>query len=103
MYERKYYRYSKIRITVFTTLRRTKNDLKAMNNAIQILKQFQRFFDVLKAKMNGVFIQKLEDSIHSTSQKSIIHLDKNEQLKGLEHIDVLYESILNKKRLKDLL
>ena len=49
--------------------------------------------------MNGV-IQKLEDTIHSTTDKSIIHLDKNEQLKGLEHIDVLYESILNKKVLK---
>lgn len=33
--------------------------------------------------MNGV-LQKLEDSINSTQQKSIIHLDKNEQLKGLE-------------------
>jgi len=52
-------------------------------------------------EMNGV-IQKLEDSIHARSQKSIIHLDKNEQLKGLEYIDILYDAILNKKVLNIL-
>jgi predicted DNA-binding transcriptional regulator YafY len=52
-------------------------------------------------EMNGV-IQKLEDSIHARSQKSIIHLDKNEQLKGLEHIDILYDAILNKRVLNIL-
>ena len=47
--------------------------------------------------MSGV-IQRLEDSIISgKNQKSIIHLDKNENLKGLEFIDVLYKAILKKK------
>ena len=37
--------------------------------------------------------------MHSAQQQSIIHLDKNEQLKGLEYIDILYNAILNKKTL----
>lgn len=70
-----------------------------MNNAIQILKQFKDFS--MFREMNGV-LQKLEDSVNAVQQKSIIHLDKNEQLKGLEYIDVLYQAILNKKVLKIL-
>lgn len=96
VYERRYYRYSDPEYSIHQ-ISVNENDLKAMNNAIQILKQFKDFS--MFKDMNGV-IQKLEDSIHSTNQKSIIHLDKNEQLKGLEHIDVLYENILNKKVLK---
>ncbi|WP_027378216.1 helix-turn-helix transcriptional regulator [Chryseobacterium daeguense] len=98
VYEKKYYRYSDPDYSIHN-ISVNESDLKAMNNAVQILKQFKDFS--MFKEMNGV-IQKLEDSIHSTSQKSIIHLDKNEQLKGLEHIDILYESILNKKVLKIL-
>jgi len=98
VYEKKYYRYSYPDYSIHQ-ISVNENDLKAMNNAIQILKQFKDFS--MFKDMNGV-IQKLEDSIQSTNQKSIIHLDKNEQLKGLEHIDILYESILNKKVLKIL-
>ena len=98
VYERKYYRYSDPDYSIHN-ISVNESDLKAMNNAVQILKQFKDFS--MFKEMNGV-IQKLEDSIHSTNQKSIIHLDKNEQLKGLEHIDILYESVLNKKVLKIL-
>ncbi|MDQ0780693.1 YafY family protein [Chryseobacterium sp. W4I1] len=98
VYERKYYRYSDPEYSIHN-ISVNESDLKAMNNAVQILKQFKDFS--MFKEMNGV-IQKLEDSIHATNQKSIIHLDKNEQLKGLEHIDVLYEGILNKKVLKVL-
>ncbi|TDX86851.1 helix-turn-helix transcriptional regulator [Epilithonimonas xixisoli] len=96
VYERRYYRYSDPEYSIHQ-ISVNENDLKAMNNAVQILKQFKDFS--MFKDMNGV-IQKLEDSIQSTNQKSIIHLDKNEQLKGLEHIDTLYGSILNKKVLK---
>ncbi len=92
VYERKYYRYSNPEYSIHN-ISVNENDLKAMNNAIQILKQFKDFS--MFKEMNGV-LQKLEDSVKSTQQKSIIHLDKNERLKGLEYIDVLYESILNK-------
>lgn len=98
VYERKYYRYSDPEYSIHN-ISVNESDLKAMNNAVQILKQFKDFS--MFKDMNGV-IQKLEDSIHSTNQKSIIHLDKNERLKGLEHIDILYESIVNRKVLKIL-
>ncbi|KMQ69329.1 transcriptional regulator [Chryseobacterium sp. FH2] len=93
VYERKYYRYSDPDYSIHN-ISVNESDLKAMNNAVQILKQFKDFS--MFKEMNGV-IQKLEDSIQSTNQKSIIHLDKNEQLKGLEHIDILYDAILHKK------
>ncbi|MCY0967930.1 helix-turn-helix transcriptional regulator [Chryseobacterium wangxinyae] len=98
VYDKKYYRYSDPDYSIHQ-ISVNENDLKAMNNAVQILKQFKDFS--MFKDMNGV-IQKLEDSIHATNQKSIIHLDKNEQLKGLEHIDILYEAILNKKVLSIL-
>ncbi|MDW9381904.1 WYL domain-containing protein [Chryseobacterium sp. JV558] len=98
VYERKYYRYNDPEYSIHN-ISVNESDLKAMNNAVQILKQFKDFS--MFKEMNGV-IQKLEDSIQATNQKSIIHLDKNEQLKGLEHIDILYESIANKKVLKIL-
>lgn len=96
VYERKYYRYSDPDYSIHN-ISVNESDLKAMNNAVQILKQFKDFS--MFKEMNGV-IQKLEDSIHATHQKSIIHLDKNEQLKGLEHIDTLYDAILHKKVLR---
>jgi len=50
----------------------------------------------------GGIIQKLEDKVYTekTHQASIIHLDKNENLKGLEHLDILYQAILKKICLK---
>nr|WP_322623418.1 WYL domain-containing protein [uncultured Flavobacterium sp.] len=93
VYEKKYYRYSDPEYSIHN-ISVNENDLKAMNNAIQILKQFKDFS--MFSEMNGV-LQKLENSIHSVQQKSIIHLDKNDRLKGLEFIDVLYQSILDKK------
>ncbi len=68
VYERKYYRYSDPDYSIHN-ISVNESDLKAMNNAVQILKQFKDFS--MFKDMNGV-IQKLEDSIHSTNQKSII-------------------------------
>ncbi len=98
VYERKYYHYSDPDYSIHN-ISVNESDLRAMNNAVQILKQFKDFS--MFKEMNGV-IQKLEDSIQSTQQKSIIHLDKNERLRGLEYIDILYQAILNKKVLRIL-
>ncbi|MGA9213279.1 helix-turn-helix transcriptional regulator, partial [Kaistella sp.] len=98
VFDRKFYRYSDSEYSIHH-ISVTENDLKTMNNAIQILKQFKDFS--MFKEMNGV-IQKLEDSVNSVQEKSIIHLDKNERLKGLEFIDVLYQAILNKKVLRIL-
>jgi predicted DNA-binding transcriptional regulator YafY len=94
VYDRKFYRYSDDTFSI-KNIPVTENDIQIINESIQLLKQFKDFS--LFKQMSGV-IQRLEDSVISgKNQKSIIHLDKNENLKGLEFIDVLYEAILTKK------
>ena len=98
VYDRKYYKYSEPDYSI-TNIPVTDNDIKVMNDAIQLLRQFKDFS--LFREMNGV-LQRLEDSVYSSQKnnKSIIHLDKNEQLKGLEFIDPIYAAIQQKKVLK---
>ena len=59
VYERRFYRYTDPEYSIHN-ISVNENDLKTMNNAIQILKQFKDFS--MFKEMNGV-IQKLEDSI----------------------------------------
>ncbi len=95
VYNRKYYRYSEEGYSIMN-IPVTENDVKIMNDAIQILRQFKDFS--LFKEMDGV-LQRLEDSVYSSQKenKAIIHLDKNEQLKGLHFIDPLYNAIQQKK------
>lgn len=96
VYNRKFYRYSDENYSI-RNIPLSNNDLDTIHNAIEILKQFKDF-SVFK-EMNGL-LHKLEDSIQSTKNKSIIHLDKNDLLKGLDFLEPLYKSILNKKVLE---
>ena len=98
VYDRKFYRYSEEGYSI-KNIPVTDNDVKIMNEAIQMLRQFKDFS--LFKEMDGV-LQRLEDSVYSSQKnnRAIIHLDKNEQLKGLEFIDPIYEAIQNKKVIK---
>lgn len=98
VYERRFYKYAEPDYSI-TNIPVTDNDIKVMNDAIQLLRQFKDFS--LFKEMNGV-LQRLEDSVYSSQEnkKSIIHLDKNEQLKGLEFIDPIYAAIQQKKAIK---
>ncbi|APG66406.1 WYL domain-containing protein [Tenacibaculum todarodis] len=95
VYERKYYRYAEEDYSI-KNIPVTDNDIKIMNEAIQMLRQFKDFS--LFQEMDGV-LQRLEDSVYSSQKnnRAIIHLDKNEQLKGLKFIDPIYEAIQHKK------
>jgi len=95
VYDRKFYKYDDDDFSI-VNIPVTNKDVKIMNEAIQLLKQFKDFS--LFKEMDGV-LQRLEDSVYSSQKdkRAIIHLDKNEQLKGLEFIDVLYDVIQNKK------
>jgi len=98
VYDRKFYKYDDENYSI-VNIPVTDTDVKVMNEAIQLLKQFKDFS--LFKEMDGV-LQRLEDSVY-TAQKNhrpIIHLDKNELLKGLEFIDVIYDAIQRKKVLK---
>ncbi len=98
VYEKKYYTYSDPNFSI-TDIPLTKMDMDVLTESVEMLKQFKKFslFD----ELNGV-IQKLEDKIYneSANRKPIIHIDKNENLRGLEHIDLLYQAIVKKIVLK---
>ncbi|NRR91315.1 WYL domain-containing protein [Winogradskyella undariae] len=95
VYDRKFYKYEDADYSIIN-IPVTDKDIKVMNEAIQLLRQFKDFS--LFKEMDGV-LQRLEDSVNSSQKdkRAIIHLDKNEQLKGLEFIDTLYEAIQTKK------
>lgn len=91
VYERKYYRYSDPTYSI-TDVPLTESDMDVLSESVTVLRQFRDFS--LFSELNGV-LQKLEDKIYRNDgqREPIIHLDKNESLRGLEHLDVLYQAI----------
>lgn len=92
VYDKKYYKYEDDTYSI-TNIPLTENDMNVLSETVEMLKQFKDFS--LFSELSGI-IQRLEDKVHTekTKQSSIIHLDKNENLKGLEHLDTLYQAIL---------
>jgi predicted DNA-binding transcriptional regulator YafY len=91
VYDKKYYTYDNPDYTI-TDVPLSQLDMDVLTESVQMLSQFKSFS--LFAELNGV-VQKLEDKIHNATGKTrpIIHMDTNEQLRGLEHIDTLYRAI----------
>lgn len=94
VYDKKYYRYEDEEYSI-TDIPITENDMNVLSETVEMLKQFKDFS--LFSELGGI-IQRLEDKVYTekTHQSAIIHLDKNENLKGLEHLDTLYQAILKK-------
>ncbi len=94
VYQKKYYKYDDPNYSI-TDIPLTESDMNVLSESVEMLKQFKDFS--LFSELGGI-IQRLEDKIYTEKnhQPSIIHLDKNEHLKGLEYLDVLYQSILKK-------
>lgn len=92
--QRKYYTYENENYSI-TDIPLTQIDMDVLTESVEMLRQFKDFS--LFSELSGV-IQKLEDKIYSESksQSAIIHIEKNENLKGLEHLDTLYQAILKK-------
>ena len=92
VYERKYYTYEDPDYSI-TKIPLSAVDMDVLAESVAMLKQFKDFS--LFRDLNGV-IQKLEDKVRGQEEDTppIIHLDKNEHLKGLEHLDTLYQAIL---------
>ena len=97
-YDRKYYTYEDEDYTI-TDIPLNQLDMDVLTESMELLSQFKDFS--LFSELNGV-IQKLEDKIYRESEdmEPIIHMDKNEQLRGLAHLDTLYQAILKKIVLK---
>ncbi|UII19267.1 helix-turn-helix transcriptional regulator [Fulvivirga ligni] len=93
--ERKYYTYEVADYSI-TNSPLTDNDLNKLNEVVDILRQFKGFSHF--QEMTGM-IQRLEDKVYSekNKQKSIIHLETNERLRGIEFIDEIYKAIQKKQ------
>lgn len=93
--DKKYYTYEDDNYSI-TNIPLTDQDLNKLTEVVDILRQFKGFTHF---KELTSMIQKLEDKIHTskTHEHSIIDLEKNENLRGLDFIDPIYQAILNKK------
>jgi len=93
--DRKYYTYDDPEYSI-TKLPLSDNDLTKLNDAIEILKQFKEFNHF---KDMSSIVQKLENKIYTEQNKSsdIIHIDKNNLLKGLDHLNGLFAAITKKR------
>lgn len=98
VYDRKYYKYEDEDYSI-TDIPLNENDMNVLSETVEMLKQFKDFS--LFSELGGI-IQRLEDKVYTekTHQSAIIHLDKNENLKGLDHLDVLYQAITKKMVLR---
>lgn len=96
--DKKYYTYEEKNYSI-TNIPLTKQDLGTLSEIVDVLKQFKGFgyFDELSGMVN-----RLEDKIYKQQHKgkSIIHFERNDLLKGLEFIDPIHKSVLNKKALE---
>ena len=94
VYDKKFYQYEDPEYSI-TDIPLNENDMSVLTETVEMLKQFKDFS--LFSELGGI-IQRLEDKVYTekTKQSAIIHLDKNENLKGLEHLDALYQAILKK-------
>nr|WP_299215019.1 WYL domain-containing protein [uncultured Allomuricauda sp.] len=98
VYQKKYYHYADADYSM-TDIPLNENDMNVLTETVEMLKQFKDFS--LFSELGGI-IQRLEDKVYTekTHQPSIIHLDKNENLKGLHWLDELYQAIQKKVVLK---
>ncbi|MDF9794982.1 putative DNA-binding transcriptional regulator YafY [Catalinimonas alkaloidigena] len=93
--DRKYYTYEDPYYSI-TNIPLTDKDLNKLTEVIEILKQFKGFSHF--HDLSGM-VQKLEDRVYTekTKQESVIQFETNENVKGLEFIDDLYQAIIQKK------
>lgn len=95
--QKKFYRYEEEDYSI-TNIPLTDQDLSTLSEAVEFMKQFQGFSHF--KELDGM-VQKLEDHIYSqrTHSPSVIDIEKNEDLKGLEHLSRLYQAIVKQEQL----
>lgn len=96
--EKKYYTYDDPEYSI-TNIPLTDQDLGKLTEVVEILRQFKGFSHF--QELSGM-VQRLENKIYAakTNQEPIIDFEKNEDLKGLEHIETLYQAIIKKCTVK---
>lgn len=98
VYDKKYYKYEDEDFSI-TDIPLTETDINVLTETVSMLKQFKDFS--LFSDVSDI-LQRLEDKIYAEKShtKPVIHLDKNEKLKGLHFLDELYQAIVKKIVLK---
>ena len=98
VYDGKYYKYEDEDYSI-TNTPLSEQDLKTMSEAVEVLQQFKGFSYFSDM---GDIVSRLEDHVTSAKQKTVpvIDFEKNEDLKGLNYLDVIYNSIVNKQTLQ---
>jgi hypothetical protein len=95
--DRKFYSYSDSEYSI-TNAPVNNADIEKMKEIVGVLKQFNGFtyFDEMSD-----MIARLENNLYRTTNqgRNCIQFENNHLLKGLEHINPLYQAILNKKSL----
>jgi len=94
VFDKKYYRYDDEDFTI-TDIPLTETDINVLTETVSMLKQFKDFS--LFSDVSDI-LQRLEDKIYAEKShtKPVIYLDKNENLKGLHLLDILYQAIIKK-------
>ncbi|WP_366915433.1 WYL domain-containing protein [uncultured Psychroserpens sp.] len=98
VYDRKFYKYEDTNYSI-TNSPISNQDLSKLSEAVSFLKQFQGFSHFAEL---GSMVQKLEDHVYTqqTHEKSLIDFEKNDNLKGLEFLDELYQFILKRQAIE---
>jgi len=96
--EKKYYTYEDPEYSI-TNIPLTDKDLGRLSEVVNILKQFKGFSHFSEVDS---MVQKLEDKVYAARNHTepVIDFEKNENLKGLELLDRLYEAIIKKESLE---
>lgn len=98
VYDKKYYKYEDEDFSI-TDIPLTETDINVLTETVSMLKQFKDF-----SLFNDVsdILQRLEDKIYAEKSHTqpVIHLDKNDKLKGLHFLDEIYQAIVKKVVLK---
>ena len=95
VYDNKYYTYEDPGYSI-TNIPLTEKDLGKLTEAVEFMKQFKGFSHFRELDS---MVQKLEDHVYSQKkhQKPVIDFEKNEDLKGLEHLEALYQAIIRQR------
>ncbi|MCC5921948.1 MAG: WYL domain-containing protein [Cyclobacteriaceae bacterium] len=97
VYEKKYYRYSNPKFSI-NGLHLSEKELKPLRQAVNTLKQFQH---IEAFQLSPVILKNIENQFsQSANSANYIHFEQNQQLKGLEHFNLLFEAIADKKVLR---
>ena len=96
VFDNKYYRYADPEYSI-TKTEIPYEDIKKMREAVDFLKEFKDFS--FFRHMSGI-VHRLEDSIIlSAAKRPAIHIDNNENIKGFEYVDPIYQAIIHKQAL----